>query len=312
MSAQVYIDGHEGTTGLLLHKELASRSDIDLLSIDPASRKDPIAKKDIFRQADVVVLCLPDPAAKEAVSLTAETKYLDASTAHRVKEGWVYGLPELGAGQRDKIARARCVSNPGCYPTGFLLSIRPLIDEGLLPCSALVRTHAISGYSGGGKKLIGRYEEKGSHQTEGRPYALGLQHKHVAEMHAYSGLDNPPLFEPMVGGFYKGMLVQTPLFAQELKGYSGPESVLDAFRRKYETEPFVKICSSEHPDVLDNGFLSPQECNGSNRVELFAFGHEHQVTVIARLDNLGKGAALAAVQNLNLMLGLPEETGLES
>lgn len=312
MSAQVYIDGQEGTTGLLLHKELARRSDIDLLSIDPVLRKDPIAKKDIFRQADVVVLCLPDSAAREAVLLSEESRFLDASTAHRVKDGWVYGLPELRAGQRDKIARARRVSNPGCYPTGFLLTIGPLIDEGLLPRSTFVRTHAISGYSGGGKKLIGKYEEKGSHRTEGRPYALGLQHKHVAEMQAYSGLDSPPLFEPMVGGFYKGMLVQTPLFARELKGYSGPESVLDAFLRKYQNETFVKICSSEHPDLLEDGFLSPQECNGTNRVELFAFGHEHQVTVTARLDNLGKGAALAAVQNLNLMLGLPEETGLES
>lgn len=311
MSAQVYIDGKEGTTGLLLHKELASRSDIEILSIDPALRKDPDAKREIFRQADVVVLCLPDAAAKEAVSLCNETRFLDASTAHRVNRDWAYGLPELVEGQREKIAGAQCVSNPGCYPTGFLLTMKPLIDEGLLPRSALVRTHAISGYSGGGKKLIGRYREQGRHQEEGRPYALTLQHKHVSEMQHYADLDQPPLFEPMVGGFYRGMLVQTPLFAKELEGYDGPESVLDAFRRKFEKEPFVKVCSSENQDLLDGGFLSPQDCNGTNHVELFAFGHDHQVTVTARLDNLGKGAALAAVQNLNLMLGLPEETGLE-
>ena len=311
MPPKVFIDGQEGTTGLVLHKELEHRRDIELVSIDPDLRKSPSAKREIYRQVDVVVLCLPDSAAREAVSLSGEARFLDASTAHRVDPDWAYGLPEMGSTQREKIARARRVSNPGCYPTGFLLTIKPLIESGMLSRNSLVRTHAVSGYSGGGKSLIQKYNASGRHNEESRPYALGLRHKHVAEMKLHANLERTPLFEPMVGGFYSGMLVQTPLFAEELAGYSGPTSVLDVYRKKYANEPFVRIYDAEQQEVLDAGFLSPQECNSSNRVELFAFGNDDQVSVTARLDNLGKGAALGAVQNLNLMLGLAEETGLQ-
>lgn len=309
MPPEVFIDGAEGTTGIELHQRLESRKDLNLLQIDPELRKNVDSKRQIYERADVVVLCLPDEAAREAVDLSSSTRFLDASTAHRTSADWIYGLPELAPAQREKISKARLVSNPGCYPTGFLLSIRPLVDAGILQTNCLVRTHALSGYSGGGKKLIDKYKTKESFREESRPYATSLQHKHLGEMQVYSGLNQPPLFEPTVGAFFRGMLVQTPLFASEMIGYSEPKTILDVYREKYSQEPFVRVCESE-AEVVDGGFLSPQSCNGTNRIDLMAFGHADQVSITARLDNLGKGAAAAAVQNLNLMLGLPEETGL--
>ncbi|MCY3884413.1 MAG: N-acetyl-gamma-glutamyl-phosphate reductase [Gammaproteobacteria bacterium] len=309
MPPEVFIDGAEGTTGIELYKRLESRSDLNLLQIDPDLRKDIESKRQMYERADVVVLCLPDEAAREAIELSSSTRFLDASTAHRTSTDWIYGLPELAPAQRTKISNARLVSNPGCYPTGFLLSIRPLVDAGILPSNRLVRSHALSGYSGGGKKLIDKYKTRESFREESRPYATTLQHKHLAEMQFYSGLNQPPLFEPMVGAFFQGMLVQTPLFAAELNGYSDPETILDVYRDKYAQEPFIKVYETETA-VAEGGYLSPQSCNGTNRIDLMAFGHSDQVSITARLDNLGKGAAAAAVQNLNLMLGLPEETGL--
>lgn len=309
MLPQVFIDGAEGTTGIEIRQCLESRRDLNLLQIRSDLRKNSDYKRKMYDQADVVVLCLPDEASREAVELSSTSRFLDASTAHRTSTDWVYGLPELGYGQREKISAARLVSNPGCYPTGFLLSIRPLVDVGILATNSLVRTHALSGYSGGGKKLIARYETQEPSTEESRPYATALQHKHLAEMQVYSGLEQPPLFEPMVGAFYRGMLVQTPLFGDELNDYSAPQTILDVYRERYAQEPFIRICDSE-TETSDGGFLSSQSCNGTNRVDLMAFGHDRQVSITARLDNLGKGAASAAVQNLNLMLGLPEETGL--
>lgn len=309
MPALVFIDGAEGTTGIELQQLLEHRTDLDLLQIEREERKNTRSKVQMYDRADVVVLCLPDEASREAVELSSSTRFLDASTAHRTNPRWIYGLPELSSDQRERISNARLVSNPGCYPTGFLLAIRPLVDAGIVPKKCLVRTHALSGYSGGGKKLIEKYKNQDSFREESRPYATNLQHKHLAEMQTYSGLESAPLFEPMVGPFYRGMLVQTPLFANELKGYREPESILDVYRQKYDREPFVRVGESE-AEISDGGFLSPQTCNGTNRVDLMAFGHSEQVSIAARLDNLGKGAATAAVQNLNLMLGLPEETGL--
>ena len=311
MPPQIFIDGAEGTTGIEIRQCLESRRDLSLLEIRADLRKDVDCKRQVYEQADVVVLCLPDEASREAVELSSTTRFLDASTAHRTSTDWVYGLPELNSGQREKIAAARLVSNPGCYPTGFLLSIRPLVDAGILASDSLVRTHALSGYSGGGKKLIAKYETKAAFTEESRPYATALQHKHLAEMQVYSGLDQSPLFEPMVGAFYRGMLVQTPLFADELSDYGAPETILDVYSERYAHESFIQICDSEM-ETSDGGFLSPQSCNGTNRVDLMVFGHDRQVSITARLDNLGKGAASAAVQNLNLMLGIPEETGLTS
>lgn len=309
MPPKVFIDGAEGTTGIELYQRLKSRSDLNLLEIKPDLRKNVDSKRKMYERADVVVLCLPDQASREAIGLSSATRFLDASTAHRTNADWTYGLPELGPSQRKKISKARLVSNPGCYPTGFLLSIRPLVDAGILRSNRLVRTHALSGFSGGGKKLIERYKTTESFREESRPYATSLQHKHISEMQVYSGLDQPPLFEPMVGAFYRGMLVQTPFFADELNGYSSPESILDVYCKKYALEPFVRVCELE-AEISDGGYLSPQSCNGTNRIDLMAYGHAGQVSITARLDNLGKGAATAAVQNLNLMLELPEETGL--
>ncbi len=312
MPFQVFIDGQEGTTGLELQKRLQERSDIELLAVDPQLRKDVATKRAIYDHADLVVLCLPDEAAKEAVSLNSKARFLDASTAHRTHSEWVYGLPELNSNQRQAIADAQYVSNPGCYPTGFILSVRPLVDAGILSPNVLVRTHSVSGFSGGGKTLISKYEESGTHLNEARPYALGLKHKHVSEMQRYAGLTHAPLFEPMVAGFYRGMLVRTPLFASELNGYNNPETILSVYRERFEDEPFVEICNGNDETEANGGFLTALGCNESNRVELMAFGHEEQVSVTARLDNLGKGAAMAAIQNLNLMLGLPEQTGLSN
>ena len=215
-TANIYIDGHAGTTGLQIAERLQARDDLHVLCIDEADRKDPGKKRELFEQADVVILCLPDAAAREATALTDQTRFIDASTAHRVDPQWVYGLPELEPGQRQRIAGASRVSNPGCYPTGFLLAVRPLVDANLLPREVLVRTHATSGYSGGGKSMIGKYESNDGPAWRSRPYGLTLAHKHVPEMQHFSGLTDAPLFAPSVGHYYKGMLVHVPLFQKEL------------------------------------------------------------------------------------------------
>ena len=263
-----------------------------------------------MRVADVVVFCLPDDAARSAVELAPEARFLDASTAHRVATDWVYGLPELAPGQRGRIRDARRVSNPGCYPTGFILAVRPLIEAGILSAGTPLRVNALSGYSGGGKSLIARYRACDSEAMRTRPYGLALGHKHVPEMHRHSLTESAPLFVPEVGHFHQGMLVQVPLFSRELGG-AGADAVCDVLRARYADEPFVHV--HEFPvaeDALDGGFLSATERNGSNDLDLMVFGHDEQVLVVARYDNLGKGASGAAVQNLNLMLGLPEATGV--
>ena len=291
-------------------ERLSARDDLCLLTIDAAQRKNPDRKRALFEAADIVVLCLPDDAAREAAALTSNTRIIDASTAHRVDRQWVYGLPELAPGQREAIASAGRVSNPGCYPTGFLLAVRPLVDAGLLPATALVRIHATSGYSGGGKSMIERYENHDEPGWRSRPYALGLNHKHVPEMRYFSGLEQAPLFAPSVGHYYKGMLVQVPLFGRELAGEYRPADLVDVLQQRYADEPFVEVREAQDDSMLDLGLLSPTACNGTNRVELMVFGHADQMLLVARLDNLGKGAAGAAVQNLNIMLGCDEQESL--
>lgn len=313
----VFIDGQEGTTGLQIHARLAGRADIELLQIDASARKDPAAKRALMAEADVVVLCLPDAAAIESASLVTNprTKVLDASTAHRVADGWVYGLPELTREQRDAIRAAPRVSNPGCYPTGFLLAIRPLLDAALLPRDYPLAVHALSGFSGGGKKLIQAFEEHehvgASPDWTARPYAFSLSHKHVPEMQKFAGLARPPAFCPIVGNYYQGMIVSTPLHARLLSRSVTPADVHALLSERYASERYVKVMPLGGEGSLENGYLSPVGCNGTNRVELFISGNPDQVLVTARLDNLGKGASSAAVQNLNLMLGLDEHTGVE-
>ena len=310
MAHSVFIDGQAGTTGLEIAARLAGRGDLAVLGIEEEWRKDDSRRRELMQQADVVVLCLPDDAARKAVELEPKARFLDASTAHRVAGDWVYGLPELETGQRERIRDAGRVSNPGCYPTGFILAVRPLIESGLLAPWTPLKVLAISGYSGGGKSLIAKYRACDSEAMRVRPYGLALQHKHVPEMHRHSLTEAPPLFVPTVGHFHQGMLVQVPLSSAELDG-EGAAEACEVLQARYADEPFIHVHEYPVPEeALDAGFLSATDRNGSNDLDLMVFGHDEQVLLVARYDNLGKGASGAAVQNLNLMLGLPEAAGV--
>ena len=328
----VFIDGQAGTTGLQIRERLAARADVALLEIPEASRKDPELRRRYLNEADVVILCLPDDAAREAVGLISSNhvRVLDASTAHRVADGWVYGLPELDARQRGRIREAARVSNPGCYPTGFVLLVRPLVDAGLVSGGAGLSCHAVSGYSGGGRRLIERYEARSAEYPDSlwhvRPYALGLEHKHLPEMARYSGLDRAPVFSPMVGHFAQGMLTMVPLHADSsgnglgsglengLENGLGEGATADTvhacLEARYRDEPCVEVHPPRDEGALDAGFFDPLAANGTNRIDLFVYGNDARVLLVARLDNLGKGASGAAVQNLNLMTGAEELSGL--
>jgi len=312
--ATIYIDGQAGTTGLEITARLESRGDLTLLKIDEGQRKDQNARRSMLQSADVAILCLPDDAAREAVELAAgNARILDASTAYRTAEDWAYGLPEMNAEQRQAIATAHHVSNPGCYPQGFILMTRPLIEAGFLSPDTPLRCHAVSGYSGGGRQMIERFEAFDDDQAEAlnsQTYSLALAHKHVPEMHLYSGTRARPLFSPMVANYYKGMLVHVPLFRDaELNG-AAPAQVHALLADRYAGERFVRVLPFGSTDMLNNGYLNPTGANGTNDIELMVFGNDQQLLLIARYDNLGKGAAGAAVQNLNIMLGIDEQTGL--
>jgi len=311
----VFIDGQEGTTGLQILDRLKQRDDIELIEIPNDKRKDIATKTTYLNEADLVVLCLPDQAAIESVDLIANpaTKVIDASTAHRVRRDWVYGLPERDKKRRESIRGAIRVSNPGCYATGFILLVLPLIHQGIVPADYPITVHGASGYSGGGKKLIRTYEDLDQIEADSfsyRPYALGLKHKHVPEMQQETGLHSPPVFMPAVGDFYNGMLVSVPLASKGLNDGASPEKIRAALAGHYRGEHFIDVMPFESDDHLENGYLSPTACNGTNRVDIFVFGHEHQVLLVARLDNLGKGASGAAVQNMNIMLGFEEDKHL--
>ena len=310
MTYTVFIDGRAGTTGLELAARLNRHPRIRLLAIEEHLRKDAGRRRELFARADVVALCLPDAAARAAVALAPEARFLDASTAHRVCAGWTYGLPELAPEQRAAIRAAGRVANPGCYPTGFILSVRPLIDAGVLRADMPLRTHAVSGYSGGGKTMIATYRACDRAALGVRPYGLGLNHKHVPEMQAYSGTAQAPLFMPSVGHYYQGMLVQVPLFTGELEDGATIADVHTALAKRYASEPFVTVHPLGGADLLANGFLDPTARNATNALDIAVFGHDQQLLIVSRFDNLGKGAAGAAVQNLNLMLGMPDDTGL--
>lgn len=315
MAVQVFIDGESGTTGLQIRERLEARPDISLISIDPARRKEEAARAEALNAADVAILCLPDDAARDAVSLirNGRTKVIDASTAYRTATDWTYGFAELRPGQRDAIRQARFVSNPGCYPTGFLALVRPLVAAGIVPASWPMSVNAVSGYSGGGKSMIAEFEHVGADnytRTPFRIYATSLGHKHVPEMQTHAGLDHPPLFAPAVGRYAQGMLVEVPLQLFALPSKPTVEQVHAAIDAAYQGERFVEVASLA--EASSTKTLDPEGLNGTNRLKLFVFGNAAlgQVRLVALLDNLGKGASGAAVQNLNLMAGLAEDAGL--
>lgn len=316
MVPRVFIDGHMGTTGLRIREWLAGRDDLALVELDEARRKDAGARREALAGADLSVLCLPDAAAREAVALAEDTRarILDASSAHRVSPGWVFGLPELEPGQRAAIAAARRVSNTGCWSSAFLLLVRPLVDTGLLARDAVLAVHGLSGYSGGGRELIAKWEDPQggllTHVYEA-PYALDRVHKHVPEMVRWSGLAREPQFVPAVGPFRCGMRVQVPLHASLLPAGASGKTVWEALDARYRGEPFVRVLPIREPLGSDERSFDPRACNDTNRMELRVLPHPSgHVLLLAVLDNLGKGAAGVAIQNLNLMLGLPEARGL--
>lgn len=316
MLPKIYIDGQAGTTALRIRDWLAGRSDLEVVTLPEALRKDPAARKRALQDASIVLLCLPDDAAREAAAWLADSpvRILDASTAHRVAEGWVYGLPELIAGQREQIAKTKCVANPGCYASAVILLTRPLVDSRLIAPDTALSIHALSGYSGGGRSMIERWEDpkkKLIHLPHEAPYSIGKLHKHVPEIMRHGALSKEPQFLPNVGPFRCGMRVQIMLPAKSLTKAASAHAMWEALAARYEKEKFIALEPLTDTSDSDEWSFDPQEFNDTNRISLRVLPHvSGHVILMARLDNLGKGAAGVAIQNLNLMLGVDEATGL--
>ena len=307
---KIFVDGQEGTTGLEINERLRTREDIEILKISADKRRDIDERAKFINQADIVFLCLPDDAARESVSLISNdnTRVIDASTAHRVADGWIYGMPELSEAHRNAVATTKRLSNPGCFATGFNALIYPLVREGIIPSDYPLTCHAVTGYSGGGKKLIETFESDSGELDSPCFYALTLNHKHLPEMQKHSELAAPPVFTPIVSKYYRGMTVTVPLHADRLNINA---SELNKFYRKYYSgQKFFKVMPENYQDELNLGYLNALSCNNTNNLEILVFGGDERVLLAARLDNLGKGASGAAVQNMNIMLGLDETKGL--
>jgi len=313
MTTKVFVDGQEGTTGLRIFEYLTARSDIKILRIEESRRKDLEARRALINASDVTFLCLPDVASRESVSLVdnPNTCVIDASTAFRTADDWAYGLPELNPAQRERLRTSKRIAVPGCHASAFILTLAPLVAAGLVPSDYPLSSYSITGYSGGGKKMIADYEAGGNARLESpRPYALELTHKHLPEMQVRSGLTQLPVFVPIVANFYKGLAVSTFFHPAQLPGKPDPQAFQACLAEHYRHERFVRVAPFAAADNLDQGFFDVQGCNDTNRVDLFVFGNADRIVVTARLDNLGKGASGAAIQCMNLHIGADEATGL--
>jgi N-acetyl-gamma-glutamyl-phosphate reductase len=315
MKTTIFIDGAAGTTGLEIRERLGARGDLNIIQLSETDRKQAAPRARALNEADIVILCLPDEAAREAVGLigNSEVRVIDSSTAHRVAAEWVYGFPEFEPGNYEKVASAKRLTNPGCYATGFLSLVRPLVLAELIPADAPLAVNAVSGYSGGGKSMIEEFERPDSASyvaTVVRTYGLNLAHKHVPEMKERAGLTHAPVFAPSVGRYYRGMIVEVPLHLWSLPGAPSPKQLREALADAYRGRPLVDVASYEETVALKT--LDAEMLKNTNKLKIFVFGNDssQQARLVAVLDNLGKGASGAAVQNLNIMLGLPETTGL--
>ena len=313
MKVKVFIDGSEGTTGLRIYERFEERDDVELLKIPSELRKDPETIKKYINESDITFLCLPDAAAIEAVSYVenGNVTIIDTSTAHRTEEGWAYGYPELSKEHRDRIKNGKRIAVPGCYASGFITIGYPLVKGGILPEDYPVSVFAVSGYSGGGKKLIAAYEEEGRDKKfdSARMYAWGQTHKHLKEMKRITGLSREPLFCPMTTNYHSGMVVQVPLYTDMLKKKMPPEEIRDFFAKYYEGEKFIRVMPFG-ADVEAGGAIFSDACAGWDGMEIFVTGNEDRVVVATRFDNLGKGASGAAIQCMNIVLGCDEAKGL--
>lgn len=311
MTYKVFVDGQEGTTGLQINEYLGKRADITLLKIGADKRKDIAERQRLINESDITFLCLPDEAAKESVALVenANTCIIDASTAHRINPDWVFGLPELASDQRAKIRASKRIANPGCHASAFILALKPLVAAGLLPANTQIAANSITGYSGGGKKMIEDYQSPQRIDAP-RPYALNLAHKHLPEMAAYTGLTVAPIFQPIVGPFYKGLAVTAYIHPNQFTRPATPADVQKIIADYYAGERFIRVLPVDLDGNTEGGFFNVEACNDTNRVDLFVFGNEERMLLVARLDNLGKGASGAAVQAMNVHLGVEESLGL--
>jgi N-acetyl-gamma-glutamyl-phosphate reductase len=311
MTYKVFVDGQEGTTGLQINEYLAKRADITLLKISAEKRKDLAERKRLINESDVTFLCLPDDAAKESVSLVdnSNTCIIDASTAHRVNPEWTFGLPEVAKDQRAKIRTSKRIANPGCHASAFILALKPLVAAGLLPADTQIAANSITGYSGGGKSMIAQYQSPERIDAP-RSYALTLAHKHLPEMCAYTGLTVEPIFQPIVGPFYKGLAVTAYLHPKQFTRPASPAEVQKIIADYYVGEPFIRVLPFDLDATTDGGFYNVEANNDTNRVDIAVFGNAERMLLVARLDNLGKGASGAAVQAMNVHLGVEESLGL--
>lgn len=317
MKKKVYVDGLSGTTGLKIHERLSLYTELDMIKIDYDKRRDPSERAKCLNEADIVFLCLPDDAAKEAVSLVTnpDTRIIDASTAYRTAPDWTYGLPELSQAHRDAIINSKRVSNPGCHATSFILSAYPLIANQVMSPDYPVTCQSLTGYSGGGKALIEKYEQndgKNDYTKAPRPYSLTLSHKHLPEMIIHSGLSEAPVFVPILGQNYKGLAVMLPIHTKLLSKKMTAKNIHELLSEHYQNEKFVKVLPYADDSILFDGAVDITSCNDTNHAEIFVFGNEAKgsAVIMTRLDNLGKGASGAAIQNMNIMLGFDEDLHL--